>query len=84
MITALPGKLKEIALNKEIAGRTQAVNDLEKAKKREVSSLGTSSLSTKTRTIQKMPDLNDPNVIASLPDEALNDPEGYFKRQGFK
>lgn len=84
MVSVLPTKLKEIAVNKEIAGRQQAVSDLEKAKKREVSSVGTSSLSTKTRTIQKMPDLTDPAVIASLPDEALNDPEGYFRKQGFR
>lgn len=84
MVSVLPSKIKEINISKNIEGRSQAVNDLKKASEREITSLGTSRISTKTRAIQKMPDLNDPAVIEHLPDAALNDPEGYFKSQGFR
>lgn len=79
MATKMLAKLEEIKVAQQAEGRVQAVNDLNAAGKREIRSVGTSRLSTKTRAIQKMPDLNDPAVLAGLPDEALNDPESYFK-----
>jgi hypothetical protein len=82
LVSVLPQKIAEIKLSGEVNGREQALSDMDKAGHREVKSLGTSRLSTKTRAIQKMPDLNDPDVIASLPDAALNDPDRYF--QNFK
>jgi hypothetical protein len=82
LVSVLPQKIAEIKLSGEVNGREQALSDMDKAGHREVRSLGTSRLSTKTRAIQKMPDLNDPDVIASLPDAALNDPDHYF--QNFK
>lgn len=79
MATKMLDKLEEIKVAQQAAGRVQAVNDLNEAGRREIRSVGTSRLSTKTRAIQKMPDLSDPDVLAALPDEALRDPEGYFK-----
>lgn len=83
LVSVLPTKIKEIALAKQSEGRAQAAADLERAGKREVRSLGTAKLGSRTRAIQKMPDLTDPDVLAALPDAALNDPEGYFRKQGF-
>lgn len=80
MITAMPSKLAEIKIAKEAEGRMQAVNDLKNIHRKEVTSIGTSRLTTKTRAAQKMPDLNDPDVVAQLPMAALEDPEGYFKQ----
>lgn len=78
-VTVLPGKIKEAALAKQVEGRTQAVADLERLSQKEVKSLGTSGMGTKTRALPKMPDLSDPAVLESLPDEALADPDKYFK-----
>lgn len=83
LVHDFPGKAKEIALNKQTEGRQQAISDLEKAGKRETRGLGTSKLGSRLRAVQTMPDLNDPDVIAGLPDAALSDPEGYFLKQGF-
>lgn len=72
-------KLAEIKLASEAAGREQAIADLKKADGKTTSSISTSRLGTKTRADAKMPDLSDPDVVAALPDAALNDPEGYYK-----
>ena len=79
LVSALPAKIAEIKLSGEMSGREQAISDMEKAGNKEVKSLSTSRLTTKTRAIPKMPDLNDPSVIAGLPDEALADPDRYFQ-----
>ena len=79
LVNVLPGKLKEAALEQQTKGRMQAIADLEKAGKREVSSLGTAGVGSRTRALPKMPDLTDPAVLAGLPDEALENPERYFK-----
>jgi ribosomal protein L7Ae-like RNA K-turn-binding protein len=79
MTTQLPNKLTEIQNKATVTGREQAVKDLEAAAKKNPNSIGTAKISTKTRAIPKMPDLSDPDIVASLPDEALENPEKYFK-----
>lgn len=84
LISSLAGKVKEIALTNKAAGRGEAIEDLSRHSKKEIGGLGASKAGSRTRAIPKMPDLNDPDVVASLPTEALDDPEGYFKKQGFR
>lgn len=77
--SVLPKKIDEIAVAKQAEGRMQAVRDLDAKKKAEVTAASTMGPGTRGRAVQQMPDLSDPDVVASLPDEALADPDKFFK-----
>ena len=86
LVNALPAKLGEIKIAQQAAGRTQAVADLERAKNKEVGGIGAAKLNTRTRVAGKMPDVTNPDVLATMPDEILNyvgGPEAYYLSKGF-
>lgn len=82
--TVLPGKISAIREAAIATGRAQATSDMERVQKRTPSTISNAgSVPRDNRSVQKVPDFTDQSVIEGLPDEALDDPEGYFKRKGF-